>query len=352
VAADIAVTLGSVRLKNPLICGSGEHTITDAGMRACLRAGAAAVVAKSTNESEAAKAQLDGTDYLLLDGAWNPLPWDFHPPREAQLFGRSGLVQEAFAPWIARLAALDREAQAQDAYVIPSLIPADAEACLRQAAAIEQAGLRILELNIAGPHEDEAAKGAIVVERAAERVTEIVRRVRAAVRIPLWIKLTGHSADVAALVGAARAGGADAVVVMGRFMGFVPDLVTQAPYLGTSGAIGGPWSLALTCRWLALARRNHGHDLPLIATNGARDGLDIARFMLAGASAVEMTSAVMAGGSAVVRESLAQITDYAERQNEPLRALIGRAADRLQGYEAQPARPGHWRRFVPPQARE
>jgi hypothetical protein len=61
------VSVGGLRLKNPLICGSGEHTITAAGMQALLQAGAAAVVAKSVNESEAARKQLDGTDYVLLD---------------------------------------------------------------------------------------------------------------------------------------------------------------------------------------------------------------------------------------------------------------------------------------------
>ena len=86
-----SVNVGGLRLKNPLICGSGEHTITAAGMQALLQAGAAAVVAKSVNESEAARKQLDGTDYVLLDAAWRPLPWDFSPPPDAQLFCRSGL---------------------------------------------------------------------------------------------------------------------------------------------------------------------------------------------------------------------------------------------------------------------
>ena len=103
----LGVTLGKVELKNPLICGSGEHSISSRGVRAALAAGVAAVSAKSTNESEAARRQLDGADYALFDARWNRLPWDFNPPPDAQLFCRSGLIQEPFGAWLERIAALD-----------------------------------------------------------------------------------------------------------------------------------------------------------------------------------------------------------------------------------------------------
>jgi dihydropyrimidine dehydrogenase (NAD+) subunit PreA/dihydroorotate dehydrogenase (NAD+) catalytic subunit len=344
-----SVRLGGVALKNPLLCGSGEHTMTAAGMRAALRAGAGAVIAKSTNESNAARQQLDATDYVLLDSRWRKLPWDFHPPEDAQLFCRSGLVQEEFGPWLEKLVALDREAKALDSYVAGNLILADLETCAGLARQVEQAGLRILVLNIGAPHGDEAAKGAIVLERSTERVKSIVARIRKEVSIPLWVKLTGQSEDVAGLAQAAKDGGADAVILMGRFMALVPDIETRRPMLGTMAAIGGPWALAITCRWLAMTRKKLGADYPLIATNGARDGLDVARFLLAGASAVEMTSAVVAGGVRVVEESVAGFAAYCARQGVSAQALVGEAADRLETYQQQELRPGYWREFVSPE---
>jgi len=346
---DLRVSVGRLSLKNPIIAGSGEHTTTSNGIRAALAAGAAAVIAKSTNETEAGRRQLDGADYVLLDSRWRPLPWDFDPAEDAQLFCRSGLLQEDFEPFLARLVALDAEARRQDAYVVPSIIMADLEACAGFVERFDRAGLRAVEVNIGAPHGDEAAPGAIVQEREAARAREITARVRRATSRPLWIKLTGQSENVAALAAAARDGGADAAIVMGRFMAFIPDVETRAPILGTPAAIGGPWALALTCRWLALARRRLGKDFPLLATNGARDGLDVARFLLAGASAVEMTSAVMMRGFRVIEESLRDLGAYLARQQCDARALIGQAADRLQGYAEQPPRPGHWRRFVPPE---
>ena len=350
-AVDASVRVGATRLKNPLICGAGEHLMTRGGIRAALAAGAGAVVAKSFNETAAARDQLDRTDYVLLDSRWNPLAWDFAPPPDAQLFCRSGLVQCDPEAWIATLAELDAEARGQNAFVVASLILADLDRCCSLAAKVEAAGLRILELNIGAPHGDDAAKGAIVLERAAARVAAIVRAVRAAVRMPLWVKLTGQSEDVAALAGAARDGGADAVTVAGRVMAFVPDVETQAPMLGTRAAIGGPWALAVTCRWLAESRRRLGGDFPLIATNGARSGLDLVRFLLAGASAVQMTSAVITGGFGVVSESLDELETYLARHKVAARALVGRAADALQGYGEQPSRPGYWTKFVPPESR-
>ncbi|MGE5145667.1 MAG: tRNA-dihydrouridine synthase [Candidatus Eiseniibacteriota bacterium] len=345
---DLSVSVGAVALKNPVICGSAEHLIEAAGIDSALDAGAAAVVIKSVNESEAARHQLDLTDYALLDSQWRRLPWDFAPPRDSHLLCRSGLTPVPFDQWLDRVVVLDRAARARDAYVVASVIPADFETAVAMVRKIDQAGARIIEVNIGAPHAGEAKAGAITLERAAARVADMTRQVRAATTRPLWIKLTGQSEDVAALVAAARDGGADAVTVMGRFMAFLPDVETLAPMLGTAAAFGGPWALPLTCRWLALSRRLVGPGFPLLATNGARDGLDVARFLLAGASAVQMTSAVFTGGFGVVRDTLAELTRYLDDKGRDARELIGVAADRLQTYAAQESRPGYWRRFVPP----
>lgn len=348
---DTRVAIGQIQLKNPIIAGSGEHVMTSGGIRACLAAGAGAVIAKSTNESAAAKAQLDGTDYVLLDSRWRKLPWNFNPPSDASVLCRSGLLQREFEPWLAELVTLDGEAKRQDAYVIPSLILADLEAAAAFAQRIEAAGLRALEFNIGAPHGDEAAKGAIVLERGADRVKAITARIRTATKLPLWIKLTGQSEDVAGLAAAARDGGADAVIMMGRFMGFLPDIETRRPMLGTSAALGGSWALPLTCRWLALSRKRLGSDFPLLATNGVRDGHDVARCLLAGASAVEMTSAVLTSGVRALSESVAEFGAYLSNQGLSAAALIGQAADALQSYAEQERRPGYWRNFVEPAAR-
>lgn len=342
------VRLGGVLLKNPVLAGSGEHLIEAAGIRSALDAGAACVFMKSTNESQAAREQLDRADYTLLDSEWRQLPWNFSPPPDASLYCRSGLAPQPFDEWLDLMAETDRLARDRNAYVVPSLIPADPEIGLEFARRMEAAGARILELNVAASHADEAAKGALTLERSAERVEAMVARFRAAVSIPLWVKLTGQSGNVTDLAKAARAGGADAVILAGRFMALVPDVETMSPILGTNAGFGGSWALPITCRWLADARKQLGPHYPLIGTNGARTGLDVVRMLLSGASAVQMTSAPFTAGFDVLRSAVAAVESYLESKGTNAESIVGVAADRLKSYADQPLRAGAWRERVAP----
>jgi dihydroorotate dehydrogenase len=71
----------------------------------------------------------------------------------------------------------------------------------------------------------------------------------------------------------------------------------------------------------------------IIGTNGARDGTDVARFLLAGASAVAMTTAVMTEGPAVLRHTLDELERYCTEQDVSARELVGEAARHVQTYE-------------------
>ncbi len=349
-AGSLKTRIGSVDLKNPVICGSGEHVMTEAGIRAAIATGAGAVVAKSFNETEAGKDQLDHTDYRLLDSNWRELPWDFGPPRDATLACRSELTRTPFEDWLAVVAGLDGEAREQESYVVASVILAALDPAVDMARRIEQAGVRILEFNIGTPYGDEAA-GTVSTERAADNVHRFVAAVCNAVTIPVWVKITGQSDSVAGLAEAAGDAGADAVVMMGRFLGMVPDLDTQAPLLGTNLGVGGAWSLPLTCYWLSQTRRRIGDKAPLIGTNGARDGLDVVRMMLAGATAVELSSAVFTAGFGVLEDAVATVGDYLRAHDQNAADIIGRAADRVGRFTDQPVRRDYWRDFIPGEAK-
>jgi dihydroorotate dehydrogenase len=343
--------VGGLRLKNPVICGAGEHVMTRAGLEAGLAAGASVVAAKSFNESEAAKDQLDRTDYALLDSDFARLPWDFKPPRDASLACRSGLTRMPFAQWLEIVAELDRKASKEDAYVAANIILAGLDAAVDMAKQVEQAGVRLLEYNIGTPYGEEAG-GAVTTERAADRVREIVAAIRAVVGIPIWVKITGQSESVASLVAAAHDGGANAVVLMGRFMGMFPDLETQAPLLGTNLGYGGAWSLPLTCYWLARTRKELGPEAQMVGINGARNGDDVLRMMLAGARAAQLSTAVFTAGFGVLNDAIEQMDAYLSRRGETASEIVGRAADRVGTFRDQPSRPGWWTEFIPPEARE
>ena len=230
---------------------------------------------KSTNKSQAAREQLQRAEYTVLDERWRPVPWNADAPAGATIACRSGLTPQSFDQWLEQTIALDREARSRDSYAVASLILAELDAAVDMARRIERAGLRILELNIGTPYASVAAKGAVSTELKPERVQMIVSAVRRAVTIPLWVKLTGQSERVPELAWAAFLAGSDSVVMAGRLLGFIPDVETFEPLLGTALGVGGFWNLPLTCHWLAQSRAALGPDKPLIGINGAQSGLDM-----------------------------------------------------------------------------
>lgn len=318
-SADLAVSVAGLELKNPVVAASGEATASAAQIRACLEAGAAAVVAKSVNESPAAHANLRAAEYVLLDEDLRPRPLG-GAARTDSLFCRSGLLAVELDEWVATLAALDREAAALGAYVVPSLIVGDPKWAAGAARAFEQAGLRWLELNVGAPHAEEAPE-------SIGTGIDLIAPVRSAVALPLTVKL--RPADS---VGEALAAGADAVCIATRAMGFVPDLETRRPVLGTFAAIGGAWALPVTLHAVAKAHLAHP-DASIVATNGVRDGDDVARSLLAGASAVALASAVVTEGAGALARAVEGLAEYCTAQGVDARELVGEAARYVQTYE-------------------
>ena len=145
-------------------------------------------------------------------------------------------------------------------------------------------------------------------------------------------------------------GGAEAVSLMGRFLGMIPELDTQAPLLGTNLGTGGGWALPMTCYWVSKSRGHLGPDAPVVGMNGVRSGKDVLRLMLAGAHAVEISSAVWTNGFSVLAEAVKTVDTYLRDRGDTATDIIGRAADQVLPFSTLPQRPGFWEEFAPPGA--
>ncbi len=345
-SARLATRIGPLALVNPVLAGSGELTMTEAGISACLEAGAGAVVAKSVNESAAAARQLDIADYALLGPDWTVGDWA-RPGRADTLLNRSGLAQVELDDWLGVLARTDARARELGSYVFASITVAGAAPAARIAAQMAGA-VRCVELNVGAPHAGEAADGAIRRLTLGEGVAEYTRAVRAAIPDTVLVVKLGQADDVAGMAAAAAGAGADAVTLIGRHQGFMPDLASWDPVLGSWGAVGGPWSLPLSLYWVSRVHRALP-GLPLVGTNGARSGLDVARFLLSGARAVEMTSALLMRGPAVLVEAIAELDAYLAARPAAAWDMVGVAARRARSYAEITAAgppPAPWRRFL------
>lgn len=339
--------VGRLTLKNPVIAAAGEHMIDEAGIRSAIRSGAGAVVGKSTNESEAAKDQLSRAEYVALGHDWLPVRWGADAPPAVSLLTRSGLTPLAFGDWLAMSLRMEEFALQQQCLYVPSLILAGEESAVEMARAVQAAGFRVLEFNIGTPYASQAVQGVVSTEFAPERVGKLTAMMVRALDIPVWIKITGQSERVPELAAAAFAAGAESVVMAGRALGMLPDVETQAPMLGTSCGFGGFWNLPLTCHWLATTRALLGPEPSLIGINGATNGLDVARMLLAGASAVGLSSEVMLRGWPVISDAVAALDAYCAAKNTSAAALIGRAADARKRFAEMPKLDEHWRNFIP-----
>jgi dihydroorotate dehydrogenase (NAD+) catalytic subunit len=345
--ADLVTRVGRTMLRNPVIAGPADHLIDEDGVRRVLKTEVGAVVLKSVNETQNAKDQLQSAEYLALDEYWRPVPWGPDAPRATTIANRTGLGPASFPQWLDHAIRMDREARANDIVVVASIILADMDHAIDMARQIEQAGIGVLELNIGTPYAREAKQNTVTTELDPARVEMIVSRVHDAVSIPIWVKTTGQSERVADLAEAAFRGGADSVVMAGRLLGLIPDIDTFKPMLDTALGVGGYWNLPMTCYWLAVSRAKLGSDKPLIGINGAQNGLDVARMMLAGASAVEIASAVQLRGYDVLSTAVTKFEHYLAEKNVSAMDLIGRAADARKSFAQMPPKPDNWRNYVP-----
>lgn len=336
-----AIEIGGLPFKNPVLAASSEATMTESGILACLRAGAGAVVAKSINEAPAAARQLAAADYVLLNPELNPVPWAEADGTNESLFCRSGLPGVDLDEWTAMLARCDAMARKVGAYVIGSITVGDPQAAPALARRLAQ-GVRLLELNLSAPHGREAP-GVIHMATDSAGVRSCVSSVKEAVDMPVIAKLTAQSGDVVGLAEAARDGGADAIVLTGRYLGFVPDLDSWEPVMGSWGAIGGRWALPITLYWVSKCHLAMP-DTPIIATNGVRTGSDVVRSVLAGASAVEMASTVMSGGPETLTDVIGEFNDHlAGRDASEVATMVGHSARRALTYaQLSPTNPGGW----------
>lgn len=333
---DLSIQLGAVRLKNPLICASSEFTMTENGIRGALDAGAAAVIAKSVNESPQAARQLDTAEYVLLDESWNVVPWNSRHSRNVSLFCRSGMAQTPLPQWIAMLTKLDAYARTKGAYVAGSITVAGAAGAAEIAAQMDSAGLRWIELNLSAPHGREA--GSDVIRQVVEPgvAAEYVQHVRRRVRGTLAVKLSAQ-ADLLATAAAVAEAGADMVVPAGRSLAFLPDIENMRPVLGSWGAIGGGWALPASLYWISKCWRALPRTLPLIGANGVRNSGDVIRFLLSGARAVEIASLVLTDGPGVFTSFQQELQQYcARKQCTSPAELVGRAADQAVAYADLP----------------
>lgn len=180
-------------------------------------------------------------------------------------------------------------------------------------------GIAAIELNVSCPNVDKGGLEFGVDPAAAARVTAAVR---AATKLPVWVKMSPEAGDHKAVARACEDAGADALTAINTIRGLAIDVQTWRPILANrTGGLSGPAlkPIALRIVW-ELAR---AVKIPVIGIGGIATSDDAVEFMLAGASAVQVGTASFADPTAAkkVKDGLAR---YCEARGIAARDLIGK----------------------------
>ncbi len=273
--ADLTARVGPLTFRNPFLLASGIWGESGRSLAGAWSAGAGGVITKSIGSEPRA-------------GYPNPTVEAFD---DWGLLNAMGLPNPGIAEYPREIA----EARAAGATVIGSIFGGDADEFARLARAMAATGVVALELNLSCPHAE--GYGTEVGSDPAD-VEAIVRAVRREVTIPIIAKITPNAADPAALAAAAERGGAAAISAINTVRGLAVDVALRRPVLahglgGLSGAAIKPVGLA--CVWQIFAKV----AIPVIGVGGIATAEDALEYIMAGAHALEVGTAVTTRGIGV-----------------------------------------------------
>lgn len=170
--------------------------------------------------------------------------------------------------------------------------------------------IHAIELNISCPNVKEGGMAFGVSCPAAEHVTREVRKV---CHKTLIVKLSPNVTDIASIARAVEAQGADAVSLVNTFLGMAIDAEKRIPRLSTvTGGLSGPAikPIALRMVWQVY----NAVQIPVIGLGGIMNATDAIEFMLAGATAVQIGTALFKNPM-IPLEVISGIEDYLQRHH-------------------------------------
>jgi dihydroorotate dehydrogenase (NAD+) catalytic subunit len=180
--------------------------------------------------------------------------------------------------------------------LVVSISAPTAEGFASLAAEVSVPGVAAIEANISCPN-IEADGRAFAMRPATTEV--VVRQMRAATNLQLWVKLTPNTGEIAEVARAAEAAGADALVVANTILAMAIDLQSFKPRLGNvMGGLSGAAVKPIVLRQVFQCAR--ATRIPIIGCGGISTAADAAEYMLAGASAVQVGTATFVNASAMI----------------------------------------------------
>ncbi|MGH7360692.1 MAG: dihydroorotate dehydrogenase [Candidatus Methylomirabilales bacterium] len=263
----LAVELGGLRLKNPVMTASGTCGYAEELAPYANLSGLGAVVVKTIT---------------LLPRVGNPAPRIAETPSgmlnsiglqnvgiEAFLRAKLPILRRLKVPLLVNIAGKSVEEYAELAKRLEG-VP----------------GVAALELNISCPN----VAGGLDYGTDPQLTREVVRAVKQVSSVPVIPKLSPNVTDITLIARAAADGGADALSLINTLLGVAIDPHSRRPKIHTvTGGLSGPAIKPVALRMVWQVAQTV--PLPLIGIGGIQTGEDAVEFLLAGATAVQVGTA-------------------------------------------------------------
>ena len=145
-----------------------------------------------------------------------------------------------------------------------------------------------IEVNLSCPNVD---RGGMEFGVSAESASEVITAMRQATKKPIYAKMSPNVTDIKPIVKAVELAGADGLVLINTLVGMNLDLAKRAPSLVRGiGGLSGTAIHPIAVRFVYEAAQTV--DIPIIGVGGVTQVDDALELMMAGASAVQVGSAI------------------------------------------------------------
>lgn len=293
----LEINLSGLKLKSPIILASGILGVSYSSMKRVYDAGIGAVTSKSIGPRP-------------RKGYKNPSILELYP---GTFLNAVGLGNPGIDNFLSEI----KEIKEHNIPLIVSVFGDTNESYLDVAHKAEKAGADAVEINISCPHAEVSSIG---IDR--DLTYSVVKTLKEKLEVPLFVKLNPNVTDIGEIALAAEKGGANGVVAINTLGAMVIDINTRRPILahgsgGLSGKAIHPIAVKKVYDLYQLLK------IPIIGCGGISTWKDVVEFILAGASAVQIGTALYEGVEIISRINDSLIIFLENNGHKSISELIG-----------------------------
>ncbi|RIK72289.1 dihydroorotate dehydrogenase-like protein [candidate division KSB1 bacterium] len=274
---ELSTSYLGMKLRTPLVPSASPLSEEIGNIKRMEDAGAAAVVLYSLFEEQLRLETYELNHHLTYGTESFPEALTYFPQPQEFHLGPEGYLNH-----------IRRAKQAVDIPIIASLNGSTVGGWIDFARLIEEAGADALELNVYHIPSDMTVSGAEI----EQRYVEVLKAVKAAVKIPVAIKLSPFFSNFANMAKRFDEAGANGLVLFNRF--YQPDIDLETLEIRPNVLLSTPQALRLPLTWIGILSGRLKADLA--ATSGVHDATDVIKMLMVGANVTMMAAALLRYG--------------------------------------------------------